>query len=272
MSKNCFNVVRFLDETFYIIENETYFQRGDAIFMKLVVPKQHGAWGMLLIPFILSVILGKATLYHIPLFIAWLFIYLATYPFLMYIKQPRKKEFIHAALIYFTIACVFGSVSLLYEWKILLFGVTMIPLFIVNIYFARQKNERALVNDICAILAFCIGGLLSYYFSMKTVDETAFAIAGISFLYFIGSTFYVKTMIREKNNPTYRYVSWGYHIFLIIASLLVNPWLSLIFIPSLIRAIVLYGKKISILKVGVLEIVNSVYFLITTAILLQYAI
>ncbi|WP_191663919.1 YwiC-like family protein, partial [Bacillus pseudomycoides] len=45
--------------------------------MKLVVPKQHGAWGMLLIPFILSVILGKATFYHIPLFIAWLFIYLA---------------------------------------------------------------------------------------------------------------------------------------------------------------------------------------------------
>ncbi|PEP51662.1 hypothetical protein CN564_23640, partial [Bacillus pseudomycoides] len=29
----------------------------------------------------------------------------------------------------------------------------------------------------------------------------------------------------------------------------------------------LYGKKISILKVGVLEIVNSVYFLIVTAIL-----
>lgn len=240
--------------------------------MKLVVPKQHGAWGMLLIPFLLSVLLGKPTYYHIPLFIAWLFIYLATYPFLMYIKQTRKKEFLHAAIIYFVIACVFGIVSLLYEWKILLFAVTMIPLFIVNIYFARQKKERALTNDICAILVFCIGGLISYYYSMKTIDGTAWWIAAVSFLYFLGSTFYVKTMIREKNNPTYRYVSWGYHIFLIIASFVVNPWLSLVFIPSLVRAIVLYGKKISILKVGVLEIVNSVYFLVVTAILLQYAI
>lgn len=59
--------------------------------MKPVVPKQHGAWGMLLIPFLLSVLLGKATFYHIPLFIAWLFIYLATYPFLMYIRQTRKN-------------------------------------------------------------------------------------------------------------------------------------------------------------------------------------
>lgn len=54
--------------------------------MKLVIPKQHGAWAMLIIPFLLSVILGKPNMYHIPLFLAWFFIYLATYPFLMYIK------------------------------------------------------------------------------------------------------------------------------------------------------------------------------------------
>lgn len=240
--------------------------------MRLVVPKQHGAWGMLLIPFLLSALLGKPTLHHIPLFLAWLFIYLATYPFLMYIKQMRKKAFLHSAIIYFLIACVFGIVSLLYEWKILLFVGMMIPLFIVNMYFARQKKERALVNDICAILVFCIGGLVSYYFSMKTIDGTALWIAVVSFLYFLGSTFYVKTMIREKNNPIYRFVSWGYHIVLTIVLFVVNPWLSLVFIPSLARAIILYGKKISILKVGILEIVNSVYFLIVTAILLQYAI
>ena len=60
--------------------------------MKLVIPKQHGAWAMLVIPFLLSVILGKPTMYHTPLFLAWFFIYLATYPFLMYIKQKRKKS------------------------------------------------------------------------------------------------------------------------------------------------------------------------------------
>ena len=61
-----------------------------------------------------------------------------------------------------------------------------------------SKNERALLNDICAIIVFCIGGLISYYFSMNQIDRTAIFIALISFLYFLGSTFYVKTMIREK--------------------------------------------------------------------------
>ncbi|OQR57266.1 YwiC-like family protein [Bacillus sp. CDB3] len=240
--------------------------------MKLVIPKQHGAWAMLVIPFLLSIILGKPTIYHIPLFLAWFFIYLATYPFLMYIRKRRKKELLHNAMVYSIIALVFGMISLLYEWRILLFAVLMIPLFIVNMYYTRQKNERALLNDICAIIVFCIGGLISYYFSMKQIDKTAVFIALISFLYFLGSTFYVKTMIREKNNPKYRLISWGYHIVLTVIVFAINPWCSLIFVPSVIRAIILYGKKISILKVGVLEIVNSVYFLIITAIIMKYAI
>ncbi|AHK39359.1 ywiC-like family protein [Bacillus anthracis] len=173
---------------------------------------------------------------------------------------------------YFIIAFVFGMISLLYEWRILLFVAVMIPFFIVNMYYARQKNERALRNDISAIIVFCIGGLVSYYFSMKLIDKTALFIALISFLYFLGSTFYVKTMIREKNNPKYRFISWGYHILLMIIVFAINPWCSLIFIPSVIRAIILYGKKISIIKVGILEIVNSVYFLIITAIIMKYAI
>ena len=94
--------------------------------------------------------------------LAWFFIYLATYPFLTYIKQ-RRKRVLQVAIIYFLIAFLFGMISLLYEWRILLFVIVMIPLFIVNMYYARQ-NERALLNDICAIIVFCIGGLISYSF------------------------------------------------------------------------------------------------------------
>lgn len=36
------------------------------------------------------------------------------------------------------------------------------------------------------------------------------------------------------------------------------------------RAIVLYGKKVTVLKVGVLEIVNSVYFFVVTIALFQF--
>lgn len=130
-----------------------------------------------------------------------------------------------------------------------------------------QKNERALLNDMCAIILFCIGGIISYYFTMKTVDEKIWVVATISFLYFMGSTFFVKTMIREKKNPTYRLVSWGYHSLLVIATLIVSPWFTIVFIPSLIRSILLYGKNISILKVGILESINSIYFFVSVIML-----
>ncbi|WP_020062622.1 YwiC-like family protein [Bacillus sp. 123MFChir2] len=235
--------------------------------MKLIIPKQHGAWGMLLIPFVLGVLIGKGAWYHIPLFVAWLFVYLATYPLLMYVKQPRKKYYLHSFFLYFGVACVCAIIALIYEWRIVFFSIIMLPCFFVNIYFSRQKNERALLNDMCAILLFCIGGIISYYFTMKTVDEKIWIVATISFLYFMGSTFYVKTMIREKKNPTYRFVSWGYHSLLVIATFIAIPWFTIVFIPSLIRSIFLYGRNISILQVGILESVNSIYFFVSVVLL-----
>ncbi|MFX3625351.1 MAG: YwiC-like family protein [Ectobacillus sp.] len=228
--------------------------------MKPVMPNQHGAWSMLIIPFGSGVAVGMPSWYHIPLFLAWLFVYLGTYPFLMYMKQKRKKEHLRWAFIYFTIAAVFGVLALTHEWKIVYAGVFMLPLFLVNIYFAKKKNERALFNDISAILTFCIGGVMSYYFGTGSIDEKAWLVLIICFLFFMGSTFYVKTMIREKNNSTYKWLSWTYHTVLVAGAIFVSPLLAIAFIPSLIRAVWLYGKKVSVIKVGVLEIANAVYF------------
>ena len=85
-------------------------------------------------------------------------------------------------------------ISLLYEWRILLFAVLMIPLFIVNMYYARQKNERALLNDVCAIIVFCIGGLISYYFSMKLIIDSIIHCA-----YFI-SIFFRKYVLCKNDD------------------------------------------------------------------------
>ncbi|MDA2101814.1 YwiC-like family protein [Bacillus cereus] len=238
--------------------------------MKLIIPKQYGAWGMLLIPFVLGILTGKWTWYHIPLFLAWFFVYLATYPLLMYVKQPRKKYYLYYFFLYFGEACICTAIALSYEWRIVYFSIIMLPFFCINIYFSSKKNERALLNDVCAILLFCIGGIISYYFTMKTVDKNILIIATITFLYFIGSTFYVKTMIREKKNPTYRILSWWYHLLLVIVTLILSPTITIIFIPSLIRSIVLYGRNISILKVGILESINAIYVFITTIIVFKY--
>lgn len=68
-------------------------------------------------------------------------------------------------------------------------------------------------------------------------------------------------MIREKNNPRYKWASWLFHVGVIIACVMTgNGWLALAYVPSAVRAIYFYGKALSIKKVGVYEIVNAVYF------------
>ncbi|ANF38517.1 membrane protein [Bacillus sp. CN2] len=42
--------------------------------MKAMIPKQHGAWAMLLIPFLLGMVKGGPVFWHIPLFLGWLFL------------------------------------------------------------------------------------------------------------------------------------------------------------------------------------------------------
>ena len=120
---------------------------------------------------------------------------------------------------------------------------------------------------LCAIILFCIGGIISYYFTMKTVDKNILIIATITFLYFIGSTFYVKTMIREKKNLQFKWVSWFYHIMLVLTCFGLGVWIvALAFIPSLLRAIVFYGRSLSPKQIGIYEIINSAIFFTISAI------
>ncbi|MCZ0756412.1 YwiC-like family protein [Anoxybacillus sp. J5B_2022] len=227
----------------------------------MLVPKQHGAWAMLIIPFMLGAYAGGISWLHLPLFLGWLGLYLAAYPFLMTVKTKRKGEYMRWFYRYFSGAMIMLAIPLFFQWKLVYFGLAMVPFFFVNLYFAKKKDERALLNDVAAIASFCIGGLASFYISRGTLTMQAWELYMFCFFFFIGSTFYVKTMIREKKNPMYKWVSWGYHLLLIVGLIIAGYQLfALAYVPSVIRALYLYGKSISTMKVGVLEIANAVYF------------
>ncbi|RXS91934.1 YwiC-like family protein [Geobacillus sp. PK12] len=235
---------------------------------KWVMPKQHGAWAMLIIPFWLGAYAGGLSRIHAPLFVAWLALYLATYPLLMAVKTKRKEPYVPAAVRYGAIAAPALAVSLWQRPTLVLFGLAMIPFFLVNTYYSKKKNERAFWNDAAAIAAFCIGGLAAFYAGRGALTIKAFELALFSFLFFIGSTFYVKTMIREKKNERYKWLSWGYHALLIVGLIAIGePFAVLAYAPSVIRAVYLYGKSLPIMKLGMLEIANAAYFFIAMIVL-----
>lgn len=239
--------------------------------MKLFLPKQHGAWAMLIIPFWLGAAAAGFMWQHIPFFIGWLFLYLATYPGLLLFKGKKISFYIKWTIIYFIPALVFLLIPFWTRPSIFVFGMVMIPFFIISAYYSRKNKDRALANDLSAITVFGIAGLASGYLSYGEINTLSLLAFIASVLFFIGCTFYVKTMIREKKNITYKRISWSFHVFVPVLWLISGqPIIAIAFIPSLMRAIYFYGKSMSIKKVGVLEIVNAVLFFFTMSIALIY--
>ncbi|MGI8385454.1 YwiC-like family protein [Robertmurraya sp. P23] len=240
--------------------------------MKLFLPKQHGAWAMLIIPFWLGVIASNFLWQHIPFFVGWLLLYLATYPMLLLFKRKKLSLYKKWTIIYMLPALFFLLFPLLTRPSIILFGLIMIPFFCINAYFSSKNNDRALTNDLSAIIVFGIAGLASSFLGEGVISFKAWLAFFSSILFFTGSTFYVKTMIREKKSEVYKQISWGYHLLVFILWLIVGYWIfALASLPSLLRAIFFYGKPYSVRKVGILEIVNAVLFfgMMTVALLVS---
>ncbi|MCM3706895.1 MULTISPECIES: YwiC-like family protein [Cytobacillus] len=231
--------------------------------MKLFMPKQHGAWAMLILPFWLGAAASDIIWSHIPFFLGWILLYLATYPGLLLFKRKRMALYFKWTAIYLIPAILFLLVPLLERPSIIIFGLLMLPFFIINAFYSSKNRDRALGNDFSAICAFSIAGLASSYLPHGEISPMSWTVFTASILFFAGSTFYVKSMIREKKNASFKWVSWIFHTVVPILWLLAGGWiLTAAFLPSLFRSIAFYGKSFTPKKIGVYEIANaSIFFL-----------
>jgi hypothetical protein len=231
--------------------------------MKLFLPKQHGAWAMLFIPFWLGVGAHGFLWSHIPFFIGWLLLYLATYPMLLLFKRKKLPFYLKWTMIYLFPALLFLFIPLWTQPKLIYFGLLMLPFFMTNAYYSSKHQDRAFANDVSAVMAFSLAGIASGFLVTEQVTNELWLVFINSILFFLGCTFYVKTMIREKKNVPFKWISWGFHVIVPIVWLVLGEsLLAIAFFPSLIRAIGFYGKPISAKQVGIYEIVNSVLFFI----------
>ncbi|WP_264803883.1 YwiC-like family protein [Cytobacillus sp. NCCP-133] len=236
--------------------------------MKLFLPKQHGAWAMLLLPFWLGAAASEVVWSHIPFFLGWTLLYLATYPCLLLFKRKKVAFYAKWTAIYMIPAIMLLLFPLLARPSIIQFGLLMVPFFIINAYYSSKNQDRALGNDFSAIFAFSLAGLASSYLPSGEITLLSWIVFAGSILFFSGSTFYVKSMIREKKNLSFRWVSWIYHAVVPVIWILLGQWVvAAAFLPSLYRAIAFYGKPLSPKKIGIFEIANAAifFFIIITA-------
>ncbi len=148
------------------------------------------------------------------------------------------------SLIYGGTSLLFALPALYYNWHILYFLLAMLPLVAVNIYYVKQKNERALLNDFAGIAIFALAGMASYYFAERAFDRQIWLVALYPSLFFIATTLYVKSVLRERKNPFYLKASIIFHFLCVVIFLPFQQYgLALAYFPALLRAIWLPRMK-----------------------------
>ena len=253
----------------------------------LKLPKEHGAWAMLYVPFVLgTAVAGRVNWPVLLLLLSATAAFISRESLLVYWRARARgrdaTEAGKALLIYLALAAAFGlPLILAFElfWLIPLGGIGA-ALLLINGRQAARMEERETMSEIMAIAGLTMTAPAAYYAASGRWELTAFWLWLLSALYMASSVFYIKLRVYRLNprkqaeqRLALRSCAF-YHSFLIVAlpALIVAGSLSLIafiaFAPALVRTfwgMLAPKSKVNLTRAGILEIVYSLIFLVCAA-------
>lgn len=231
---------------------------------------------MLFAPLLIGIFVAGLQLNHGLLVFGMLAAYLASNPLIQWIKnRKRNPHMLKWAFGYGAAAALLG-VPLLFQYPRLI-GLFLAAglVLLINIQFAVRKKERHLLNDFAAMCGLALGAVAAYYVGHGSIGVTAWYLWAACILQFFGSALHVKTLIREKGNRRMKTIANLYHIVLLALPFLINfafpalfpyKWLSLAYLLSAVRTwLTPFNSDVRPLTIGVLEIVNTVWFVVVTS-------
>lgn len=235
-------------------------RRGPAPRRRQFLPPQHGAWAMLVVPYVAALLVAGATWVDLPLLGAWVSGYLLSYYALQALKSRRPRRYRDQLALYAALTLPLAALVVWARPAVLWYAPAYAALLSVNAWYAWRRRERALPNDLAAVAQSCLMVLLV----AAVAGVGASAMTGVfaaCALYFTGTAFYVKTMIRERHNPAYLRWSAGYHVAALGFSVWLGPALTGFFVWALIRSWALPRRRLTPKHVGLIEIGNCLLLL-----------
>lgn len=223
-------------------------------------PPQHGAWAMLMVPWLAGVLTAGFRWPHLPLLGAWLAGYLLSYYALQALKTGRPSRFAPQLLLYGPITAALGGLVVAVRPQVLVYAPAYAILLAVNGHHARQRRERALANGLASVVQSCLMVPVAATVAGVGVGRVVPAFLAV-LLYFVGTVFYVKTMIRERGSVAHHRASVVYHVFALVVAAALSIPLAVLFAALLARAAVLPHRQLTPKQVGIIEVVGSVLVL-----------
>jgi len=218
------------------------------------MPREHGAWGMLLVPFATAVATAGVLDWKVALLLV------STLSFYIARASWLKRQFKWTTLLLAT--SLAAATPLLFAWKlwwIAAFGA-------VAALLAAQRTQRSLAMQLAATGGLTLTAPAAWYAATGALDATAFWLWLWNTLYFAGGLLYVRMRIT-RTGP--RWPVLGFYgallvfVLVLAAANVVSCRLLLVFAPAAARAAIGAGRLASPLRVKCLgwsEVAHSILF------------
>lgn len=201
------------------------------------LPNQHGAWAMLIVPFVVGALTRHRAdglpMWWVPLAVMWLVGYCLFAQCVSWLKTPaRRRGGLRTPIITYLVVCVAcGLVVLALDGAgLAIWLVGFAPLVAVAFALVRNHEERSVTSGMTTVAAACLMFYVVRCGGWPVLNPGPHdAMTGVLLYgYFAGTVFHVKSFIREKNNPAAARNSTLWHAaWLVAAAAVCGPWLGL---------------------------------------------
>lgn len=188
------------------------------------MPNQHGAWAMLVVPWLLGftavVRTGGPVASSLLLLAAWMVGYFAFFAISQWLRSRLKKRFFPAVRAYAVAAGVLGVGLLLLRPEWLSWGIVFAPLVAASLWLSWRRRDRSLLSGALTVAAASLLPMVMTSDGLWpwTVPPMMVGVSLICFGYFFGTVLYVKTIIRERGSRGWVTASVAWHLVCMLAS------------------------------------------------------
>ena len=175
----------------------------------LRLPKEHGAWAMLYVPFTVGALVGSnswvSPVALLLLLLSATFAFVARESLLEWRRASSRGDLRIAAqrmmLVYFGLSGLFGGAVVLFYHRVWLVPVAILAavLLAFNSWQALRHEDRTVVVETVAILGLTLTAPTAYYVCRGEWDSSAWLLWALCTLYFASSVFYVKLRVHSLN-------------------------------------------------------------------------
>lgn len=193
---------------------------------------------MVTVPLLLGVWLAGPQLLHLPLAIAWYSGYFAFFDVSWWLRArgKRKRDYIPALATYGSLCALAAIVVIVAQPRVLWWAAVFGPLIAIAVYEAYRRRPRSLASGISTVLASAAMTSLASFVVGTPMTELTLRATALLALYFVGTIFYVKSLIRERRNPKFSQLSALVHAVFCACAFCLSPWAGLVFVALTVRA------------------------------------